>query len=126
MTRKNENGPPQPSPEKTAANLKALRVQIDKLDLHILELLNKRAAVAGQIGKVKADHGGEVFSASREEEVLKNILSANRGPLHPPEQYRRNHRKAGDSCDVGEKAVGRESPLRRTRRSRSRGEEAGD
>jgi chorismate mutase/prephenate dehydratase len=81
MTRKTENGPPQPSAEKTAANLKALRVQIDKLDLHILELLNKRAAVAGQIGKVKADQGGEVFSAAREEEVLNNILSANTGPL---------------------------------------------
>src|SRR5689334_4821507 len=42
--------------------------QIDKLDLHILQLLNKRAAIAGQIGKVKADQGGEVFSAAREEE----------------------------------------------------------
>src|SRR5262249_13952613 len=47
MSRKSENGP-------SPSSLKALRVQIDKLDLHILELLNKRAAVAGQIGKVKA------------------------------------------------------------------------
>ena len=74
MTRKSDSG-------STAANLKALRVQIDKLDLHILQLLNKRAAVAGQIGKVKADQGGEVFSAAREEEVLGNILKANEGPL---------------------------------------------
>jgi chorismate mutase/prephenate dehydratase len=56
-------------------------VQIDKLDLQILEMLNKRAAVAGQIGKVKADQGGEVFSAAREEEVLANVLTANKGPL---------------------------------------------
>ena len=55
----NDNGPAQPSPDKVAANLKALRVQIDKLDLQILELANKRAGIAGQIGKVKADQGGE-------------------------------------------------------------------
>jgi chorismate mutase / prephenate dehydratase len=30
---------------------------------------------------VKADQGGEVFSAAREEEVLANILAANKGPL---------------------------------------------
>src|SRR6185503_14147179 len=77
MSRKNDS----PSPDKSAANLKALRVQIDKLDLHILQLLNKRAAIAGQIGKVKADQGGEVFSAAREEEVLANVLKANDGPL---------------------------------------------
>jgi chorismate mutase/prephenate dehydratase len=70
-----------PDPEPTAANLKALRVQIDKLDLQILEVLSKRAAIAAQIGKVKADTGGEVFSAAREEEVLQNVLKANKGPL---------------------------------------------
>jgi chorismate mutase/prephenate dehydratase len=81
MTRKSDDGQTQPSPEKAAGNLKALRVQIDKLDIQILDLLNKRAAVAGQIGKVKAAQGGEVFSAAREEEVLGNILTANKGPL---------------------------------------------
>lgn len=79
MTRKTDAATP--SPEKVAANLKALRVQIDKFDQQILELLNKRAAIAGQIGKVKADQGGEVFSASREEEVLNNVVQANKGPL---------------------------------------------
>jgi chorismate mutase/prephenate dehydratase len=74
MTRKSDSG-------SSASHLKALRVQIDKLDLQILHLLNRRAAIAGQIGKVKADHGGEVFSASREEEVLHNVLKENEGPL---------------------------------------------
>jgi chorismate mutase/prephenate dehydratase len=81
MTRKSDNGSEQPSNDKASANLKALRTQIDKLDLQILDLLNKRAGIAGQIGKVKADTGGEVFSAAREEEVLGNVLSANKGPL---------------------------------------------
>jgi len=74
MTRKSDSG-------SSASHLKALRVQIDKLDLQILHLLNRRAAIAGQIGKVKADQGGEVFSAAREEEVLGNVLKENDGPL---------------------------------------------
>jgi chorismate mutase/prephenate dehydratase len=80
MARKSDSGTNQP-PGKAAAHLGALRGQIDKLDLHILELLNKRASVAAQIGKVKADQGGEVFSAAREEEVLGNVLGKNKGPL---------------------------------------------
>jgi chorismate mutase / prephenate dehydratase len=69
------------SADKIAANLKVLRTQIDKFDLQILDLLNKRAGVAAQIGKVKNEQGGEVFSAAREEEVLQNILSTSKGPL---------------------------------------------
>lgn len=69
------------APEKGTGNLPALRAQIDKLDLQIVELLNKRASVAAQIGKVKADAGGDVFSAAREEEVLTNVLAASAGPL---------------------------------------------
>lgn len=77
MSKKNE---PAPS-DKVHQDLKALRVKIDKLDLDILDLANKRAAIAAQIGKVKSQQGGEVFSAAREEEVLANILGANKGPL---------------------------------------------
>lgn len=80
MTRKNDTGS-SPPPDKAAAHLATLRGQIDKLDLQILEQLNKRAAIAAQIGKIKADQGGEVFSAAREEEVLGNVLAANQGPL---------------------------------------------
>jgi len=65
----------------TNANLKQLRSQIDKFDLAILDAINKRAAVAAQIGKVKSEIGGETFSAAREEEVLQNIMRANKGPL---------------------------------------------
>src|ERR1700722_8412674 len=81
MPRKTENGPEQHAAEKTGSNLKGLRTQIDKLDLQILELLNKRASIAGQIGKVKSEQGGEVFSAAREEEVFHSVLAANKGPL---------------------------------------------
>ena len=40
--------------------------------------------MAGEIGRVKNDHGSEVFSPAREEEVLKHVLEAHekgKGPL---------------------------------------------
>lgn len=83
MTRKSENGPPAAAvSSKVAASLRNLRTQIDKLDLQILKLVNERASLAAEIGRVKNDHGSEVFSPAREEEVLNNVLEANKGPLH--------------------------------------------
>lgn len=66
---------------KAAASLRNLRSQIDKLDLQILKLVNERAGLAAEIGRVKSDTGSEVFSPAREEEVLQNVLEANKGPL---------------------------------------------
>lgn len=77
MARKNEDV----SPAKAAAHLKQLRTQIDKLDLQILKVINERAGLAAEIGKIKNDHGAEVFSPAREEEVFKNVLESNKGPL---------------------------------------------
>jgi chorismate mutase/prephenate dehydratase len=81
MTRKNEIGSHAASANRTAATLRHLRVQIDKLDLQILKLVNSRASLAAEIGKLKNDQGGEVFSPAREEEVIQNVLQSNKGPL---------------------------------------------
>jgi chorismate mutase/prephenate dehydratase len=51
--------------------------------LQILKLVNERASLAAEIGRVKTEHGSEVFSASREEEVYQNILDHSKGPLDP-------------------------------------------
>src|SRR5437762_6521912 len=81
MTRKTDTPAPATS-NRSTASLRNLRTQIDKLDLHILKLVNERAKLAAEIGKVKnAEQGGEVFSPAREEEVLQNVLQANKGPL---------------------------------------------
>src|SRR5262244_3610976 len=80
MARKTESDNTGVSP-KTAAALKHLRTHIDKLDLQILRLINERAKLAAEIGRVKNDHGAEVFSPAREEEVLENVLQASKGPL---------------------------------------------
>jgi chorismate mutase/prephenate dehydratase len=69
---------------KTANALRTLRERIDKVDLQILKLVNDRASLAVEIGRLKADQGGDVFSPAREEEVLQNVLEVNTkhgGPL---------------------------------------------
>jgi chorismate mutase/prephenate dehydratase len=62
---------------KTANALRTIRERIDKMDLQILKLINDRAGLAVEIGRLKADHGGDVFSPAREEEVLQNVLAVN-------------------------------------------------
>jgi chorismate mutase/prephenate dehydratase len=69
---------------RTAAQLKSLRSQIDKLDVQIVKLVNERASVAAEIGRAKSDQGDDIFSPAREEEVFQNVLAANekqKGPL---------------------------------------------
>lgn len=66
---------------RTAANLKQLRTAIDKLDVQLLKLINERATLAAEIGKVKNEQGTDIFNPAREEEVLQNVLSNNKGPL---------------------------------------------
>jgi chorismate mutase/prephenate dehydratase len=80
MTRKLESGPNAVS-GRALQSLRSLRAQIDKLDLHILKMVNERAALCVEIGKIKNDQGAEVFSPAREEEVLQHVLEASKGPL---------------------------------------------
>jgi chorismate mutase/prephenate dehydratase len=81
MTRKPDSG--NAGNARAAASLRSIRTQIDRLDLQILKLINVRAGMAAEIGKIKNDHGAEVFSAAREEEVLVHVLESNKGPLDP-------------------------------------------
>jgi chorismate mutase / prephenate dehydratase len=81
MTARKTNGATSAKPDKVAASLKSHRAQIDKLDLQILDSINKRAQLAAEIGKIKEGEGESVFNPAREEEVFANILQANKGPL---------------------------------------------
>lgn len=79
MARKTDTD--QVTTQKALAHLKGLRANIDKVDLQILKLINERGALAAEVGKLKNEQGSEIFSPAREEEVLKNVLEANKGPL---------------------------------------------
>jgi len=67
--------------EEAQAALDELRRQIDVLDLQILDLLNRRAVVAAQIGDVKKAVALPVYEPKREEQVFRNVTSNNPGPL---------------------------------------------
>lgn len=62
-------------------NLRALRERINALDEQLLTLLNKRAQVALEIGKLKAKQGNKVYDPERERAVIEHIDAANTGPL---------------------------------------------
>ncbi|MBR5347291.1 MAG: prephenate dehydratase [Deltaproteobacteria bacterium] len=70
----------QESPE-NAARLNAIRHEIDLVDRQLLELLNQRASLSLEVGRIKADTQGAIFRPQREREVLDRLSALNRGPL---------------------------------------------
>lgn len=61
--------------------LQALRGQIDAIDAQLLDLLNRRARIAEQVGHVKAETSAPVFRPEREAQVLARVAEKNPGPL---------------------------------------------
>ena len=65
----------------TGMSLEELRKQIDALDEQIVELLNRRAQIVVEVGKIKAASGTPIYAPDREKAVLEKVRKANRGPL---------------------------------------------
>jgi chorismate mutase / prephenate dehydratase len=63
------------------AALTPLRARIDALDRRIVELLNQRAGVVIDIGRIKRDGNSPVYAPDREQQVLERVRKANKGPL---------------------------------------------
>jgi chorismate mutase len=64
--------------EQLAAN----RKQIDDIDRQIVSLINQRAAIVDNIGKIKSGAGLPVTAPQREQQVLKSVTDFGRsGPL---------------------------------------------
>jgi chorismate mutase/prephenate dehydratase len=57
------------------------------MDQELVKLLNHRAEIVSRIGQIKHDQGLEVWSASREDDVIAQVLSSSKGPL-PQETLR--------------------------------------
>lgn len=64
-----------------AERLAAIRREIDQVDDRLLELLNHRAALSLEVGRIKAGDAGIVFKPLREREVLETLARRNSGPL---------------------------------------------
>jgi chorismate mutase-like protein len=64
------------------ATLDDLRDDIDRVDEVLVRLLNERARVACEIGRIKKAQGIEVYQPEREKQVLEHVRSiASEGPL---------------------------------------------
>ncbi len=61
--------------------LEPLRQRIDELDRQIVELLNQRAEVVVQVGRIKNAGGAPIYAPDREKAILQKIRKINRGPL---------------------------------------------
>ena len=69
-----------------AAALAPLRDRIDAIDHEIVALLNERAQIALEIGRVKQETGRRtVRDAAREAQVLERVTSASAGLFPEPE-----------------------------------------
>ena len=62
-------------------DIKPLRAHIDTVDRILLQLLNERAQCVNAINYIKRQLGLPIYVASREQDVLRNVTSANEGPL---------------------------------------------
>ena len=62
-------------------SLSELRIQIDALDQDLLGMINRRAALAHEVGEIKRIEGSVVFRPEREAQVISNLQSTNPGPL---------------------------------------------
>lgn len=64
-----------------------IRLGIDAVDQELLTLLNRRAALSLEVGRIKAKDPGIIFKPLREREVLDALAARNPGPL--PEDHLR-------------------------------------
>src|SRR5436305_15292537 len=65
-----------------SSTLDDLRRDIDRVDEVLVRLLNERARVACEVGRLKKTQGVEVYQPDREKQVLEHVRSvAVEGPL---------------------------------------------
>ena len=69
------------TPEEAMKLLAESRVKIDSIDAQLVELLNRRTRIVEDIGRAKESAGLPIYEPKREDDVYRNILSHNSGPL---------------------------------------------
>src|SRR5258706_817998 len=62
-------------------SLEELRRKIDALDGQIVPMLNARAQIVVEIGKLKQQSGVPIYGPDREKAVLEKVRTINKGPL---------------------------------------------
>ncbi|MFN8001616.1 MAG: chorismate mutase [Acidobacteriota bacterium] len=67
--------------EQAMKQMGSWRERIDEIDLQLVKLFNERTQCAIEIGHIKKQLGLEIYSPSREAQVIANVTNANHGPL---------------------------------------------
>ena len=80
------------------------RKAIDKLDMHIVRLLNERTRHVLTIGEIKRKAGEEIYAPGRERAVLNRIVRLNHGPM-TNDQIRAVYREIMSSALALEKTL---------------------
>lgn len=75
------------TPAEVQQVLAECRAKIDAIDVQLVELLNRRTLAVEEIGRAKQAAQLPVYEPKREEDVYRNIMASNHGPL-PSESLR--------------------------------------
>lgn len=61
--------------------LSQLRQEIDAIDKELIQLINRRASCAVEVGQLKRELGIPIYSPHREVDVLQRVMRLNQGPI---------------------------------------------
>lgn len=67
--------------EEISKRLEEIRQEINQVDKDILYLLNKRASLSLEVGKIKSQSKESIFKPFREKDILEELVKSNPGPL---------------------------------------------
>src|SRR5258707_966322 len=85
-----------------AEDIDKLRREIDAVDNELLQLINRRAGLAGRIGSLK--QGAPAYRPERETQILRRVAEASAGPL-APERVTAVFREVISACRGLEEAI---------------------
>jgi len=63
--------------------MRRLREQVDRVDLKMLQLLQQRTKLSGQIGRMKRRHGAVIYVPERERELVARLIRLSKGQPSP-------------------------------------------
>ncbi|HEU0140876.1 MAG TPA: chorismate mutase [Bryobacteraceae bacterium] len=69
--------------EEGMRQLAACRDRIDDVDRRLITLLNERTRIVDEIGELKRKLQLPIYEPRREDEVYRNVVKSNSGPLSP-------------------------------------------
>ncbi len=91
-------------------NIEYWRAEIDETDRELLRLLNRRARLAMKVGALKREAGLPCCDPERERAVLKDLQTANAGPLDALAITKVFRRIIRESREMETKMLVREEP----------------